>query len=198
MMRSQFPWNTVPGFGLAQVLAEPVAEAGVGEYFLQRVGGKRFDRVEGRVGVKRVGALQREIEGQRLAGDLDVHAVAARLGCGAGVEHLDRAPRVLLVVERERRAHEDAPAVARGNLLHLGDGSGTGGDLDHSPAPLAHRADQRVEFADVADRRRHRDATMAGMIERIGGAEPDRALLHRLGDEALHFGHFIGGRLFAD
>jgi hypothetical protein len=127
-----------------------------------------------------------------------VHAVAARLGCGAGLEHLDRAPRVLLVVEREGRAHEDAPAVPRRDLLHLGDGSGAGGDLDYSPAPLAHCADQRVEFADVADRRRHRDAAVAGMIERIGGAEPDRALLHRLGHQAPHLGHFIGGRLFAD
>src|ERR1700736_1997982 len=103
--------------------------------------------------------------------------MTARLGGGAGVEHLDRAPRILLVVERERRAHEDSPAVTRGNLLHFGDGSGTGGDLDPSPAPLAHGADQRVEFADVADRRGHRDAAMAGMIKRIRGAEPDRALV---------------------
>ena len=39
---------------------------------------------------------------------------------------------------------------------------------------------------------------MAGMIERIGGAEPDGALVHRLGDKALRLGHFIGGLLFAD
>ncbi len=39
---------------------------------------------------------------------------------------------------------------------------------------------------------------MAGMIERIGGAQPDSALLHCLGDKALHLGHFIDGRLFAD
>jgi hypothetical protein len=29
-------------------------------------------------------------------------------------------------------------------------------------------------------------------------AQPNGALLHRLGDEALHLGHLIGGRLFAD
>ena len=85
-----------------------------------------------------------------------------------------------------------------GNLLHLGDGSGAGGDLDHPSAGLAHRADQRIELAEVADRRRHRDAAMAGMVERIGGAEPNCALLRRLGDEALHLGHFVGGRPLAD
>jgi hypothetical protein len=88
--------------------------------------------------------------------------------------------------------------VPGGNLLHLGDGSGAGGDLDHSSAGLAHRADQRIELAEVADRRRHRDAAMAGMVERIGGAEPNGALLYRLGDEALHLGHFVGGRPLAD
>ena len=39
-----------PRLGLAQILPEPVAEAGVGEHLLQRVGRKRLDRVEGRVG----------------------------------------------------------------------------------------------------------------------------------------------------
>ena len=36
------------------------------------------------------------------------------------------------------------------------------------------------------------------MIERIGGAEPDRALFHRLGHQPFHFGEFGWGRLFAD
>ena len=35
MMRSQLPWNTVPGFGLAQIGAEPVAEARRREHRLQ-------------------------------------------------------------------------------------------------------------------------------------------------------------------
>jgi hypothetical protein len=62
MMRSQISLEHGPWLGLAQILAEPAAEAGVGEHLLQRVGRQRLDRVEGRVGVKRVGALQREIE----------------------------------------------------------------------------------------------------------------------------------------
>ena len=127
-----------------------------------------------------------------------MHAVAARLRRRAGVEHLDRAARVLLVVERQRRAHEDAPAMAPGDLLHLGDAMLPGRDLDYALAPRAHRADQRVELADFADRRRHRHAAPAGMVQRIGGAEPDRPLAHRLGHQPLHLGEFGRSRLFAD
>ena len=48
--------------------------------------------------------------------------------------------RILLV-----RAHENPPAMPGGNLLDLSAGSGAGGDLDHSSAGLAHRADQRID-----------------------------------------------------
>ena len=72
-----------------------------------------------------------------------------------------------------------------------------GGDLDDAAPGPAHRADQRVELRDVADRRRHRHAAIAGMVQRIRGAEPDRALVHRLGDQPLHLGHLGGGRLLA-
>ena len=105
---------------LAQIGAERVAEARVAEHRLQLLAVIGLDRVEGRMAVERIGARQREIERQRLAGDLDVELVAARLGGGAGVEHAERAVGVLLVVERDGGAHEDAAAVAGGDLLHRG------------------------------------------------------------------------------
>ena len=78
---------------VAQIGAEALAEARVAEHRLQLLAVIGLDRVEGRMAVERVGARQREIERQRLAGDLDVELVAARLRRGAGVEHAERALR---------------------------------------------------------------------------------------------------------
>ena len=50
---------------------------------------------------------------------------------------------------------------------------------------------------DVADRRRHRHAAIARVVQRIGRAEPDRALVHRFRNQPLHLGHLSGGRLLA-
>ena len=109
------------GARLAQILAETLAEPGIAEHRFQLLGRIRLDRLEGFVAVERIGAFEREIERQGLTGQLDMDLVAACLGGGAGLEHLDRPARVLLVVERQCRAHKDAPAVAPGDLRHLGD-----------------------------------------------------------------------------
>lgn len=181
----------------AQIGTETVAEAFVPEHRLQLLAVVAFDRVEGGVAVERIRACQREIEGERLAGDLNVELVAAGLCCPAGVEHADGALRVLLVVKRSRGTHENAPAVAGGDVLDRLDRGRTRRDLDNAAPGAAHRPDQCVELGHLADRRRHRHAAPSRMVERIGGAEADRALSHRLGDKALHLGQFGGGCLFA-
>jgi len=88
--------------------------------------------------------------------------------------------------------------VQGGNLLHLGDGSGPE-EISTTPrpgSPIAPTSASNSPRSLIVDG--IGDAAMAGMVERIGGAEPNGALLYRLGDEALHLGHFVGGRPSAD
>src|SRR5215469_3312892 len=75
---------------ITQIGAEPFAEARVAEHRLQLLTVIGLDRVEGGVGVKGISAGQREVERQRLASDLDVELVAARLGRSASIEHPKR------------------------------------------------------------------------------------------------------------
>jgi hypothetical protein len=111
-----------------------------------------LDRVEGRMAVERVGARQGEVERQRLAGDLDVELVAARLRCSTGVEHAERALRILFIVKRDGSAHENAAAMPRSDLLHRVRHDRAGGDLDDAAPGPAHCPNQRVEFRNVAYR----------------------------------------------
>ena len=164
----------------AQVFAEAFAEARVAEHRLQLLAVVRLDRVEGRMAIERIGGGQREIERQWLAGKLQIHFLAARLRRGAGIEHADAARRELLVIERQPGRHEHAAAVSAGDVGDRLDRDRAGGNLDNAAPRSAHRPDQRLEFRDVADRGRHRDAAPAGMVRRIRRAEPDRALVHRL------------------
>ena len=103
MTRSQLPWNIVPGIGLRRLCAEALAEARVAEHRLQLLAVIGLDRVEGRMAVERIGGGQREIERQRLAGELDIQLLAARLGRGAGIEHRRVPARELLVIEATGR-----------------------------------------------------------------------------------------------
>src|SRR5438552_6611895 len=139
-------------FRITQIGAEALAEARVAKHRLQLLAVIGLDRVERRVAIERVGAREREVERQRLAGNLDVELVAARLRRGACVEHAERALRVLLVVKRNGGAHEDAAAVPGGDLLHLVGQDRSGRDLDDTAPWPAHCANQGVEFRHFADR----------------------------------------------
>src|SRR5207253_9536219 len=134
------------GRGLRQVVAEACAEARVAEYFLQLLAVIGLDRVERRMAVEWIGGRQREIERQWLAGELEIHLVAARLRRRTGIEHADAALRELLVVEGQAGGHEDAPAMPAGDVLDGVDRDRPRGDLDDAAARPAHRADERIEF----------------------------------------------------
>src|SRR5277367_5167079 len=70
---------------VAQVVAELIAEALVAENRLQLLAVISLDRVEGRVAVERVGRREREIERQRLAGELKIDLLPPLLRCRAGL-----------------------------------------------------------------------------------------------------------------
>ena len=72
------------------ILAELRAPRMIAEHDLQLLGRIGLDRVERRMAVERIGVGHREVERQRLAGDLDVEPDAAANGGGAILEHLDR------------------------------------------------------------------------------------------------------------
>ena len=75
------------------VLAELGAPRRIAEHRFQLLGRVGLDRIEGRVAVERVGVGHREVERQRLAGDLDVETGAATERGGAVVEDAQaRAP----------------------------------------------------------------------------------------------------------
>ena len=147
--------------------------------------------------VERIGVGHREVERQRLAGDLDVEPDAAANRGGAILEHLDRPGGLLLVVHRHTGALEKRPAVLGRHRLQLLRRLHARGDLDHALAARPHGADQRVELRHRRDRRRHGHAAIARMIERIGGAEPDRAMGHGVGHHRLHPGQLLGRRVLA-
>src|SRR3954468_91752 len=105
-------------FRVVQVGTKRVTEALVAERGLELLAARGLDRIKCRMAVERIGAGQGKVERQRLAGDLDIEFVAARLCRGAIVEHAKGTIWVLLVVERDRGAHEGAPAVPRGDRLH--------------------------------------------------------------------------------
>src|SRR3954469_3314102 len=155
------------GFRVLQVGTKRVAEALVAERGLELLAVRGLDRIERRMAVERIGAGQGEVERQRLAGDLDIEFVAARLCRGAIVEHAKGTIWVLLVVERDRGAHEDTPAMPRSNRLHAVRHDRSRRDLDYPATRSTHRSDERIEFRDVADRRRHRHAAPARMVERV-------------------------------
>src|SRR5262249_20342601 len=141
-----------------EVVAELVAPAVIAEHGFELLAIIGLNRVEGPVAVERIGRREGEIERQRLAGELEVDLLPAFFRGGSGLEHAEPALGELLVVERQAGCHENAAAMAAGDLADGFDRHRARGDLDDAPARPAHRLDQGFELTDVADRRRHRDA----------------------------------------
>jgi hypothetical protein len=82
--------------------------------------------------VERVGVGHREVEAERLAGDLDVEPVAAPQRRRALLEHPDGALGRLIVVHRNAGALEERPAMLGDHRLELGRRLRPRGDLDHA------------------------------------------------------------------
>ena len=100
-------------------------------------------------------------------------------------------------LHRHAGALEERAAVPGGHRLELLRRLHAGGDGDHAPTARTHGADQRVELRHRRDGRRHRHAAVARMVERVGSAEPNRAVGHGVGDQRLHAREFFGRRFGA-
>ena len=114
---SQVPLKIVPTTGFL-VLPETVAEPFVPEHRCQLIGRHRLDVREGSMTEERIGVRHGEIEGQRLAGNLDVKLVTARFRLRAILEPAPAPAGITCVVHRGSGRQKHAASDLLDDRLH--------------------------------------------------------------------------------
>src|SRR6202007_2020073 len=124
----------------------------------------------------------------------EARAVATRAALEPVLEPLQVLDPLVGIADRIRHQVVDRrPAGARRQLAgdrpsRLGAARGAAGDLEYAGAEFAEHAGERPALRVIGHPRR-----VAAILRR--GREAERAVMHRLADQPLHRGHFLGGRL---